>query len=146
MKEVFVIAAKRTPIGGFMGALASIPATELGAIAVKEALAAANVHPENVDEVIIGNVLSANLGQSPARQAAIRGGIPSKADATTVNKVCASGMKATIYGAQQIQLGQADIVVAGGMESMSNTPHYQYLRDGTKFGNVSLVDGMIKDG
>jgi acetyl-CoA C-acetyltransferase len=146
MKEVFIISAKRTPIGGFMGALATVPATELGAIAVREALAAANVDPSIVDEVIIGNVLSANLGQSPARQAAIRAGIPSKADATTVNKVCASGMKATMYGAQQIQLGLADIVVTGGMESMSNTPHYQYLRSATKFGNGSLIDGMIKDG
>jgi acetyl-CoA C-acetyltransferase len=146
MKEVFIVAAKRTPIGGFMGNLSHLSAPELGAIAIKGAVASAGINPESVDEVYFGNVLSANLGQSPARQAAIFAGIPEEADATTINKVCASGMKATAFGAQQIQLGLSDLVVTGGMESMSNTPHYQYIRKPNKFGHTTLIDGMIKDG
>jgi acetyl-CoA C-acetyltransferase len=145
-KEVFIVAAKRTPIGGLMGSLSHLSATELGALAIRGAIESIDLNPETVDEVIIGNVLSANLGQSPARQAAIGAGIPTKADATTINKVCASGMKATAFGAQQIELGLSDIVVTGGMESMSNTPHYSYIRSATKFGHTTLVDGMLKDG
>jgi acetyl-CoA C-acetyltransferase len=145
-KEVFIVAAKRTPIGGLMGSLSHLSATALGTLAIKGAMDSIGLNPETVDEVIIGNVLSANLGQSPARQAAIGAGIPATADATTVNKVCASGMKATSFGAQQIELGLSDIVVTGGMESMSNTPHYTYIRSATKYGNATLTDGMIKDG
>lgn len=146
MKEVFIIAAKRTPVGGLLGNLSDLSATQLGAIAVKEVYQSAGIDPEKIDEVYLGNVLSANLGQSPARQAAIFAGIPDHADATTVNKVCASGMKATMIGAQQIQLGLSDLVVTGGMESMSNTPHYQYIRTPNKYGHTTLTDGMIKDG
>lgn len=146
MKEVFIVAAKRTPTGGLMGSLSDISATQLGAIAIKGALEAANITADQADEVYMGNVLSANVGQSPARQAAIFAGIPVEKDATTINKVCASGMKATMIGAQQIQLGLSDIVITGGMESMSNVPHYNYTRKGNKYGDVQLVDGMIKDG
>ena len=146
MKEVFIVAAKRTAIGGLMGSLSHLSATELGAIAIKAAYTSANVDPTLIDEVYMGNVLSANVGQSPARQAAIFAGIPDTTDATTINKVCASGMKATMIGAQQIQLGLSQAVVTGGMESMSNVPHYNYLRKGHKYGDVTLVDGMIKDG
>ena len=146
MKEVFIVAAKRTAIGGLMGSLAHLSATELGAIAIKGAYTSANVNPTLIDEVYMGNVLSANVGQSPARQAAIFAGIPDTTDATTINKVCASGMKATMIGAQQIQLGLSQAVITGGMESMSNVPHYNYLRKGHKYGDVTLVDGMIKDG
>jgi len=146
MKEVFIVSAKRTPIGGLVGSLSHLSATELGAEAIKAAYTAAGIKPENIDEVYMGNVLSANLGQAPARQAAIFAGIPNGVDATTINKVCSSGMKATAFGAQQIQLGLSHVVVTGGMESMSNTPHYNYLRKPTKFGHTTLVDGMIKDG
>lgn len=146
MKEVFIVAAKRTPVGGLMGSLSHLSATELGTLAIKGALESIDLDPETIDEVVIGNVLSANLGQSPARQAAIRAGIPTDKDATTINKVCASGMKATSFGAQQIQLGLSDLVVTGGMESMSNVPHYTYIRNATKYGHATLTDGMIKDG
>lgn len=146
MKEVFVIAAKRTPVGSLMGSLSTLRAPQLGAIAIKAAYDAAGIAPERIDEVYFGNVLSAGLGQAPARQAAILSGIPADRDATTINKVCASGMKSVMLGAQQIQLGLSDIVMTGGMESMSHTPHYSYLRKGNKYGPVSLPDGMIKDG
>ncbi|PBQ31099.1 acetyl-CoA C-acyltransferase [Sphingobacteriaceae bacterium] len=146
MKEVFIISAKRTPVGGLLGSLSHLSATQLGAIAIKEAYTHAGVDPETLDSVYMGNVLSANLGQSPARQAAIFSGIPDKTDATTINKVCASGMKATAIGAQQIQLGLEHIVVTGGMESMSNVPHYVNVRRGTKLGDLTMVDGMTKDG
>ncbi len=146
MKEVFIVSAKRTPIGGLLGSLSHLSATHLGAIAIREAYLQAGIDPAEVDSVYMGNVLSANLGQSPARQAAIFGGIPHGTDATTVNKVCAAGMKATIQGAQQIQLGLENLVVTGGMESMSNTPHYTTLRKITKSGDGVLTDGMIKDG
>jgi acetyl-CoA C-acetyltransferase len=146
MKDVFIIAAKRTPVGGLLGSLSGLSATQLGAIAVKETYQSAGISPEQIDEVYLGNVLSTNLGQSPARQAAIFAGIPDYVDATTINKVCASGMKATMIGAQQIQTGLSDLVITGGMESMSNTPHYQYIRTPNKYGHTVLTDGMIKDG
>lgn len=146
MKEVFIASVKRTPIGGLLGNLAHLSATQLGAIALQEAYRQAGVDPQWIDSVYMGNVLSANLGQSPARQAAIFAGISHATDATTVNKVCAAGMKATIMGAQQIQLGLEHLVVTGGMESMSNVPHYISLRKGTKLGDGVLTDGMIKDG
>lgn len=146
MKDVFVVAAKRTPIGGLMGALSGYTAPQLGAMAIKAALAQAFLAPEQLSSVYMGNVLSAGLGQAPARQAAIYAGIPYDKDATTINKVCSSGMKATMIGAQQIALGMDDLVISGGMESMSNVPHYAYLRNGTKVGDVSLKDGMTQDG
>lgn len=146
MKEVFIVAAKRTPVGGLLGSLSGFTAPQLGAHAIKAALCAAAIEPNLVDEVYFGNVLSAGLGQSPARQAAMFAGIPHDADATTINKVCASGMKSAMIGAQQIQLGLSNIVVAGGMESMSNTPHYLHARRGNKLGDMQLTDGMVKDG
>lgn len=146
MKDVFILSAKRTPIGGLQGNLSHLSATALGAIAIKAAYESAGITAPMIDSVYMGNVLSANLGQSPARQAAIFAGIPADKDATTVNKVCASGMKATVLGAQQIQLGLEDIVVTGGMESMSNTPHYAMIRKPVKYGDAQLIDGMIKDG
>ncbi|HCN50839.1 MAG TPA: acetyl-CoA C-acetyltransferase [Chryseobacterium sp.] len=146
MKEVFIIAAKRTPVGGFMGSLSGFTAPQLGAQAIQNTYESIQLAPEYIDSVYMGNVLSAGLGQSPARQAAIFSGIPVDKDATTVNKVCASGMKAAMIGAQQIQLGLENIVMTGGMESMSNVPHYAYLRQGKKLGDVALTDGLIKDG
>ncbi|MCS4302822.1 acetyl-CoA C-acyltransferase [Chryseobacterium sp. BIGb0232] len=146
MKEVFIIAAKRTPIGGFMGSLSGFTAPQLGAIVIQKTYESVLISPENIDSVYMGNVLSAGVGQSPARQAAIFSKIPVDKDATTVNKVCASGMKATMIGAQQIQLGMENLVITGGMESMSNVPHYHYLRHGRKLGDATLTDGLIKDG
>ncbi|MBP1164269.1 acetyl-CoA C-acetyltransferase [Chryseobacterium sp. PvR013] len=146
MKEVFILSAKRTPVGGFMGSLSGFTATQLGAIAIRDAYENIGLTPEHVDSVYMGNVLSAGVGQSPARQAAIFAGIPVDKDATTINKVCASGMKSVMMGAQQIQLGLDNIVMTGGMESMSNVPHYVKLRQGTKLGDTSLIDGLIKDG
>jgi acetyl-CoA C-acetyltransferase len=146
MKEVVIVAVARTPIGSFMGSLAAIPATQLGAIAIKGALNKINLAPAMVQEVFMGNVVSAGLGQAPARQAAIHAGIPNTVPCTTVNKVCASGMKAIMLAAQTIALGDAEIVVAGGMENMSAIPHYQHARNGTKFGGITLEDGMQKDG
>ncbi|KFF10551.1 acetyl-CoA acetyltransferase [Chryseobacterium soli] len=146
MKDVFIVAAKRTPIGGFMGSLMEFTATQLGAIAIRNAYESLSFSPEYIDSVYMGNVLSAGVGQSPARQAAIFSNIPVDKDATTINKVCASGMKAAMLGAQQIQLGQEHIVVAGGMESMSNVPHYTHIRNGKKLGDTVLTDGLIKDG
>lgn len=146
MKEVFIVAAKRTPVGGFLGNLSHLSAPELGAIAIRAAYETAGVPADAVDAVYMGNVLSANVGQSPARQAAIFAGIDVHTDATTINKVCASGMKATALGAQQIQLGQSDLVVTGGMESMSNTPHYANLRKSNKLGHTEFVDGILRDG
>ena len=146
MKEVVIVAVARTPIGSFMGSLATIPATKLGAIAIKGALEKIGVAPAMVEEVFMGNVVSAGLGQAPARQAAIAAGIPDTVPCTTVNKVCASGMKAVMLAAQTIALGTAKIVVAGGMENMSAIPHYQHARNGTKFGGITLEDGMQRDG
>ena len=146
MKEVVIVSVARTPIGSFMGSLSSIPATKLGAIAIKGALEKINLSPEMVQEVYMGNVVSAGLGQAPARQAAISAGIPDTVPCTTVNKVCASGMKAIMLAAQTIALGDADVIVAGGMENMSSIPHYQHARSGSKFGPITMEDGMQKDG
>jgi acetyl-CoA C-acetyltransferase len=145
-KDVVIVSAVRTPIGSFLGSLSTIPAPKLGAIAIKAALEKINLKPEMVDEVLMGNVVQAGTGQAPARQAAIYAGIPVSVPCTTINKVCASGMKAIMQGAQAIQLGDADIVVAGGMENMSLIPHYYHARLGTKFGPTTLEDGMQKDG
>lgn len=146
MKEVFIVAAKRTPVGGFMGSLSEFTAPQLGAFAIKNVYESAGLSPEHIDSVYMGNVLSAGLGQSPARQAAIFAEIPVDKDAVTINKVCASGMKSAMIGAQQIQLGLDHIVMTGGMESMSNVPHYVKIRQGTKLGDTNLTDGLIKDG
>ncbi|MEO8933516.1 MAG: acetyl-CoA C-acyltransferase [Xanthomarina sp.] len=145
-KEVVIVSAARTPIGSFLGALSSITAPRLGAIAIKGALDKINLDPNLVQEVIMGNVVQAGTGQAPARQAAIYAGIPNTVPCTTVNKVCASGMKSVMQAAQAIALGDADIIVAGGMENMSLIPHYLYARTGTKFGPATMEDGMQKDG
>ncbi len=147
MSPVYVIAAARTPIGSFLGSLASVRAPDLGAVAIKGALARGKLAPEAVQEVFMGNVLSAGIGQAPARQAAIYAGIPNTVPATTVSKVCGSGMQAVIFGAKTIALGDADLVVAGGMESMSNVPYYlEKARSGYRMGDGKIVDGMIYDG
>jgi len=147
VKEVVIVAAVRTPIGSFGGALASLSATELGAIALKGALDKAGVAPELVEQVIMGNVISANLGQAPARQAAKKAGLPDTVECTTVNKVCASGSKAIMFAAQAIMLGQADVILAGGMESMSNVPYYlDKARFGAKYGHGQMIDGLVRDG
>ena len=146
MKEVVIVSVARTPIGSFMGSLSSIPATKLGAIAIKGALDKINLDANLVQEVFMGNVVSAGLGQAPARQAAIHAGIPNSVPCTTVNKVCASGMKSIMLAAQTIALSDADIVVAGGMENMSSIPHYQHARNGSKFGPITMEDGMQRDG
>ncbi|WP_317040370.1 acetyl-CoA C-acyltransferase [Hymenobacter coccineus] len=147
IKEVVIVSAVRTPIGSFGGALASVSATELGAIALKGALEKAGVAPSEVQQVIMGNVISANLGQAPARQAAKKAGLPDTVECTTVNKVCASGSKAIMFAAQAIMLGQADCILAGGMESMSNVPYYlDKARFGAKYGNGQMIDGLMKDG
>jgi len=145
-KEVVIVSAARTPIGSFLGALSTIPAPKLGAIAIKGALDKINLKPELVQEVIMGNVVQAGTGQAPARQAAIYAGIPNTVPCTTVNKVCASGMKAVMQAAQAIALGDVDVVVAGGMENMSLIPHYYHARTATKFGPATLEDGMQRDG
>jgi acetyl-CoA C-acetyltransferase len=147
MKEVYIISAVRTPIGSFGGALKDFSATKLGAVAIKGAIEKAGVKAEWVNDVLMGSVIQANLGQAPARQAAKFAGLPNEVNCTTINKVCASGMKAIAQAAQSILLGDADIVVAGGMESMSNVPFYsENLRWGNKYGNVTLIDGLAKDG
>ncbi len=145
-KEVVIVSAARTPIGSFLGSLSSIPATKLGSIAIKGALEKINLKPEMVQEVLMGNVVQAGVGQAPARQASLGAGIPDSVPCTTVNKVCASGMKAVMQGAQSIMLGDTSIVVAGGMENMSLIPHYVHMRNGKKFGPAALEDGMQKDG
>jgi acetyl-CoA C-acetyltransferase len=145
-KKVVIVSAVRTPIGSFMGALSSVPATKLGAAAIKGALHKINLDPKLVDEVLMGNVVQAGNGQAPARQAALYAGLSENVACTTVNKVCASGMKAVMQGAQAIMAGDAEIVVAGGMENMSLIPHYVHMRNGVKFGPTSLIDGMQKDG
>ena len=145
-RDVVIVAVARTPIGSFMGSLSSIPAPKLGAIAIKGALEKIKLDPNLVDEVFMGNVVSAGLGQGPARQAAIFAGILDTVPCTTINKVCASGMKSVMLAAQSIALGDADIVVAGGMENMSSIPHYLHGRQGVKFGPTTLEDGMQKDG
>ncbi|MBD8490797.1 acetyl-CoA C-acyltransferase [Echinicola sp. CAU 1574] len=147
MKEVYIISAVRTPLGSFGGKLSSLTAVELGSHAIKGAMKKAQLSPESVEEVIMGNVLSANLGQAPARQASLGAGINYNVPCTTVNKVCASGMKAVMFAAQSIMTGQNDVVVAGGMESMSNVPYYiPKARFGYKFGNGEFIDGLAKDG
>ena len=146
MKEVVIVSAVRTPIGSFMGALSTVTAPKLGATAIKAALEKINLSPNLVEEVLMGNVVQAGTGQAPARQAAIYAGIPDTVPCSTINKVCASGMKAIMQAAQAIALGDASIVVAGGMENMSLIPHYVHMRKGTKFGPTSMVDGLQKDG
>jgi acetyl-CoA C-acetyltransferase len=146
-KQVYIVSAVRTPMGSFGGGLKDVAATRLGAVAIKAAIERAGIQPDQVDEVLMGCVIQANLGQAPARQAAKYAGLPDKVVCTTVNKVCASGMKAIAQGAQSILLGDADIVVAGGMENMSAVPFYaDSLRWGNKYGSASLIDGLQKDG
>lgn len=145
-KKVVIVSAARTPIGSFMGGLSTVTAPQLGAVAIKGALDKINLDPKLVDEVYMGNVVQAGVGQAPARQAALFAGLPNTVIATTVNKVCASGMKAVMMGAQAIISGDAEIIVAGGMENMSLIPHYVHLRNGYKFGPASMADGMQKDG
>ncbi|MDA9284101.1 acetyl-CoA C-acyltransferase [Flavobacteriaceae bacterium] len=146
IKKVVIVSAVRTPIGSFMGGLSSLTASQLGSFAIKGALDRINLDPNQVDEVYMGNVVQAGVGQAPARQAALGAGIPDTVPCTTVNKVCASGMKAVINAAQAIALGDASVVIAGGMESMSNIPHYMHMRKGVKFGPAAMEDGMQKDG
>ena len=147
MKEVVIVSAVRTPMGSFGGALSSVPAPDLGAAAIKGALEKAGLPADAVEEVYMGNVLQANVGQAPARQAAMAAGIGNQVPCTTINKVCSSGMKAIMMGAQAIKAGDVDIIVAGGMENMSAVPHYLPMgRTGVKLGDISLVDGLVKDG
>jgi len=146
IKKVVIVSAVRTPIGSFMGGLSSLTASQLGSFAIKGALDRINLDPTQVDEVYMGNVVQAGVGQAPARQAALGAGIPDTVPCTTVNKVCSSGMKAVMNAAQAIALGDANVVIAGGMESMSNIPHYMHMRKGVKFGPAAMEDGMQKDG
>ena len=142
-----IVAAARTPIGKFLGALASVSAPELGAVAIKEALRRSGIPPSEVNEVIMGNVVQGGVGQAPARQAALRAGVPATVSALTINKVCGSGLKAVMLAAQSIKAGDAQVVVAGGQESMSNAPYYVYgMRNGVKLGDQKMIDGVIKDG
>src|SRR5438128_9053407 len=142
-----VVAAARTPIGKFLGSLSSLTAPELGAIAIKAALERSKVSLEDINEVIMGNVIQGGVGQAPARQAALKAGIPATVSALTVNKVCGSGLKAVMLAAQSIKAGDRQVIVAGGQESMSNAPYYVYgMRNGVKLGDQQIVDGMIKDG
>ena len=146
MKDVVIVSAVRTPMGSFMGSLSSVAAPKLGAIAIKGALEKINLDPNLIDEVLMGQVVQAGAGQAPARQAAIFAGIPNTVPCTTVNKVCSSGMKTIMQAAQSIALGDAEIIVAGGMENMSQIPHYYHARTGKKFGPAQMEDGMQKDG
>ena len=147
MRDVVIVEAKRTPIGAFGGALSSFTAPELGAMAILEVVRSSGIKPDEVQEVVLGNVLTAGVGQAPARQAALKAGLSQTTPSTTVNKVCASGMKAIMIAADQIRLGEADIIVAGGMESMSNVPYYlPKQRYGAKYGHVQTEDGILKDG
>lgn len=146
MKEVVIVSAARTPIGAFMGSLSSLSATQLGALAIKGALDKIQLNPKEVQEVLMGNVLQANVGQAPARQAALGAGLSDEIPCTTINKVCSSGMKAIMQAAQAIKCGDAEVVVAGGMESMSNVPHYLQGRKGSKLGDIKMTDGMLRDG
>src|SRR4028118_2382164 len=146
-REVYIVSAVRTPIGSFGGSLKELSATKLGAIAINAAVERAGIKPEQVDELLMGCVIQANLGQAPARQACKISGLPDEVICKTVNKVCASGMKAISQGAASIALGEGDIIVAGGMESMSNVPFYaEQVRWGNKYGNTTLIDGIAKDG
>lgn len=146
MKEVFIVSAVRTPMGSFLGSLASVPATKLGSTAIKGALDKINLDPKHVQEVYMGNVLQAGEGQAPARQAAMGAGLSNETPATTINKVCASGMKAVMMAAQSIKAGDQEVIVAGGMENMSSVPHYYHARNATKLGDVKMQDGMVHDG
>jgi len=146
MKEVVIVSAVRTPIGSFLGSLSEISASKLGAAAIKAALQKIDLDPSLVDEVFMGNVVQAGVGQAPAKQAALFAGLPDSVPCTTVNKVCASGMKSIAFAAQAIKSGDADIVVAGGMENMSMIPHFMHGRKGQKFGNIQIEDGLLKDG
>lgn len=147
MKEVFIVSAVRTPMGSFGGSLSSLSSVQLGSVAIAGALEKAQIKGEQVNEVFFGNVVSANIGQAPARQAALGAGIPNTVPCTTVNKVCSSGIKAIMFGATNIMVGHGDIIVVGGMESMSNIPYYApNVRWGAKYGDVTLVDGLAKDG
>ena len=146
MKEVVIVSAVRTPMGSFMGSLSSVSATKIGAAAIKGAVEKAGISADQVQEVFMGNVLQAGVGQAPARQAAIAAGIGENVPCTTINKVCASGMKSIMFGAQSIMTGMNDVVVVGGMENMSQAPHYVSMRTGTKYGNGKMTDGIINDG
>ena len=146
MKEVFIVAAARTPMGSFMGSLATVPATKLGSAAIKGALSKIALDPKLVQEVYMGNVLQAGEGQAPARQAALGAGLSEETPTTTINKVCASGMKAVTMATQSIKAGDQDIIVAGGMENMSSVPHYYNARNATKLGEVKMQDGLLLDG
>lgn len=146
MKEVFIVSAVRTPMGSFLGSLATVPATKLGSTAIKGALERINLDPKLVQEVYMGNVLQAGEGQAPARQAALGAGLSNETPSTTINKVCASGMKAVTMAAQSIKAGDQDIIIAGGMENMSSVPHYYNARNATKLGDVKMQDGMLLDG
>ena len=146
MKEVYIVSAVRTPIGSFGGSLSTVPATTLGSVAIKGAIEKAGINAKIIDEVYMGNVLQANEGQAPARQASLFAGIPNSVPCTTINKVCASAMKSIIIAAQTIKAGDNDVVVAGGMENMSMVPHYTQMRNGTKLGDVKMLDGLVKDG
>ena len=147
MKEVFIVSSVRTPIGSFGGALSTVPATKLGAVAIEGAIKKAGIDANVIDEVFMGNVLQANEGQAPARQAALFGGVPNTVPCTTINKVCASGMKSIMFATQSILLGDNDVVLAGGMENMSQVPHYlPAMRNGLKLGNGKVIDGMVNDG
>lgn len=145
-KEIYIVSAVRTPIGSFLGQLSTVPATQLGSVAIKNAIERAGISADKIDEVFMGNVLQAGVGQAPARQASIGAGIPNTVPCVTVNKVCASGMKAMILGTQSILAGDNEIVVAGGMESMSLAPHYVHARVGAKYGDVKMIDGLAYDG
>ena len=144
--DIVIVGAARTPVGSFNGAFANVPAHELGATAIKAALERAKVKPDEVDEVILGQVLAAGEGQNPARQAAMKAGIPQEATAWGLNQLCGSGLRAVALGLQQIANGDANIIVAGGQESMSMAPHAQHMRGGTKMGDIKIVDTMLKDG
>ncbi|OWR13969.1 acetyl-CoA C-acyltransferase [Chryseobacterium sp. VAUSW3] len=146
MQEVFIVSAVRTPMGSFLGSLSTVPATKLGSAAIKGALEKINLDPKMVQEVYMGNVLQAGEGQAPARQAALGAGLSNETPSTTINKVCASGMKAVMMGAQSIKAGDQDIIVAGGMENMSSVPHYFNARNSTKLGDVKMQDGLVFDG
>ncbi len=146
MTDVVIVSAARTPVGSFLGSLSSLPASKLGSVAIKAALARADVAPADVDEVILGHVLQAAAGQGPARQASMGAGLPKETPAWTLNQICGSGLRAVAIAAQQIALGDAKIVVAGGQESMSQAPHAQMLRNGQKMGDISLIDTMVRDG
>lgn len=146
MKEVFIVSAVRTPMGSFLGSLSAVPATKLGSVAVKGALDKIGLDPKSVQEIYMGNVLQAGEGQAPARQVALGAGLSNETIATTINKVCASGMKAVTMAAQAIKAGDADVIVAGGMENMSSVPHYYNARNATKLGDVKMQDGMVLDG